>query len=137
MRPTKEFFEAATKENLLTYQGKSKYGRKQVLIKLLTLFNYWSNQKLFFFFFYLGFLSGTFTIHRTAGEGGGHLFNSSLPLPPASLTLRQQPGDNCRELTSTYGYQPDQNREPLVSERQSLTTTLHAVIAAAKIFLLK
>ena len=36
------------------------------------------------FFFYLGFLSRTFTIHGTAGEGGGYLFNSSLPLPPAS-----------------------------------------------------
>ena len=24
------------------------------------------------FFFYLGFLSQTFTNHRTAGEGGGH-----------------------------------------------------------------
>ena len=35
----------------------------------------------FFFFFYLGFLSRTFTIHGTAGEGGGYLFNSSLPLP--------------------------------------------------------
>ena len=32
----------------------------------------------FFFFFYLGFLSRTFTIHGTAGEGGGYLFNSSL-----------------------------------------------------------
>ena len=41
-----------------------------------------------YFFFYLGFLSRTFTIHRTAGEGGGYLFNSSLPLPPASQTLR-------------------------------------------------
>ena len=38
---------------------------------------------IFFFFFYLGFLSRTFTIHGTAGEGGGYLFNSSLPLPPA------------------------------------------------------
>ena len=38
----------------------------------------------FFFFFYRGFsLSRTFTIHGTAGEGGGYLFNSSLPLPPA------------------------------------------------------
>ena len=34
----------------------------------------------------LGFLSRTFTIHRTAGEGRGYLFNSSLPLPPASQT---------------------------------------------------
>ena len=40
------------------------------------------------FFFYLGFLSRTFTIHKTAGEGGGYLFNSPLPLPPVSQTLR-------------------------------------------------
>ena len=43
---------------------------------------------LLHFFFYLGFFSQTFTNHRTAGEGGGHFFNSSLPLPPASQTLR-------------------------------------------------
>ena len=42
MRPN-NFFEPATKENL-TYQRKSKYERKTVLIKLLTLFNYWSNE---------------------------------------------------------------------------------------------
>ena len=40
----KNFLEAATKENLRTYQRKSRYERKPVLIKLLTLFNYWSNQ---------------------------------------------------------------------------------------------
>ena len=40
------------------------------------------------FFFYLGFLSRTFTNHRTAGEGRGHFFNSSLPLPPASQAIR-------------------------------------------------
>ena len=39
------------------------------------------------FFFHLGFLSRTFTNHRTAREGGGYFFNSSLPLPPASQTL--------------------------------------------------
>ena len=39
------------------------------------------------FFFYLGFLSRTFMIHRTAGEGGGYFFNPSLPLPPASQTF--------------------------------------------------
>ena len=33
------------------------------------------------FFFYLGFLSETFTIHRIAGEVEGYLFNSFLPLP--------------------------------------------------------
>ena len=41
------------------------------------------------FFFFLGFLSRRFTIHRRAGEGGVYLFNSSLPLPPASQTLRR------------------------------------------------
>ena len=40
------------------------------------------------FFFYLCFLSQPFTNHGTAGEGGGHFFNSSLPLPPASQTFR-------------------------------------------------
>ena len=34
-----------------------------------------------------GFLSQTFTNHRTVGEGGGHFVNSSLPLPPVSQTL--------------------------------------------------
>ena len=42
------------------------------------------NSSSFFFFFYLGFLSRTFTIHGTAVEGGGYLFNSSLPLPPTT-----------------------------------------------------
>ena len=32
------------------------------------------------------------------GERGGHLFNSSLPVPPTSQT----PGDYCRELTSAH-----------------------------------
>ena len=40
------------------------------------------------FFLYLGFLSQPFTNHRTAGKGGWHFFSSSLPLPPASQTLR-------------------------------------------------
>ena len=80
-----------------------------------------------YIFFYLGFLSRTFTIHETAGEGGGYLFNSSLPLPPASQTLRHQPGDYCRELTSAHSWQLDSNREPLVSERKSLITKLRAL----------
>ena len=42
----------------------------------------------FFFFFCVGFLSRTFTNHRTAGEGGWYFINSSLLLPPASQTLR-------------------------------------------------
>ena len=86
-----------------------------------------SVQQTFFFFFYLGFLSRTFTIHRTAGEGGGYLFNSSLPLPPASRALRHWPGDCCGELTSAHSWQPDSNREPLVSGCKSLTTKLRAL----------
>ena len=78
------------------------------------------------FFFYLGFLSRTFSNHRTAGEGRGHFFNSSPQLPPTSQTLRHQPGDCCRELTSAHSQQPDSNREPLVFECKSLTTKLRA-----------
>ena len=80
----------------------------------------------FYFFFCLGFPSQPFTNHRTAGEGGGHYFNSSLPLPSASHTLRCQLGDYCRELTSVHRQQSDPNREPLVSEPKSLTTKLRA-----------
>ena len=81
----------------------------------------------FSFFFYLGFLSRTFTNHRTAGEGGGHLFNSSLLLPPASQALRHWPGDYCGELTSAHSQPPDSSREPLVSERKSVTTKLRTL----------
>ena len=40
------------------------------------------------FLFCLGFLSQPLTNQRTVGKGGGHSFNSSLPLPAASQTLR-------------------------------------------------
>ena len=52
-------------------------------------------------FFHLGFLSETFTIHRAVGERRDNLFNSSLPLPPASQTLRYQPGELER---GTFGF---------------------------------
>ena len=81
------------------------------------------------FFFYLRFLSRAFAIRGTAGEGGGgYLFNSSLPLPPASRALGHWPGDYCGELTSAHGWQPDWGREPLVSGRKSLTTKLRAPV---------
>ena len=82
--------------------------------------------KFLTFFFYLGFLSCTFIIHRTAGEGGGYPFNSSVPLPPDYRTFRHHPGDYCRKITSTHSCQPDSNREPLVSTRKSLTIKLRA-----------
>ena len=43
-----------------------------------------SYQQIYYFFVHLGFLSRSFTNHRSAGEGGGHFFNSLVPLPPAS-----------------------------------------------------
>ena len=64
----------------------------------------------YIFFFYLGFLSRTFTIHGTAGEGGLHRHL-----------------DISRELTSAHSWKPDSNREPLVSECKSLTTKLRAL----------
>ena len=62
--------------------------------------------------FVLGFPSQIFSIHRTAKEGGRYLFNSSVPLPPASQTLRHQPGGYCRKRTSADSQQPNANREP-------------------------
>ena len=59
-------------------------------------------------------------------EKGVFLFNSSPPLPPASQTLRHQPGDYCREITSAHSQQPNSKWEPLVSTRKLLTTKLRA-----------
>ena len=80
-----------------------------------------------FFFFYMAFLSQTFMMYRTAGEGGGYLFNSSLPLPPTSQTLRHQLGDYCREFTFAHSQQQDSNWEPLVSKLKLPTTKLRAL----------
>ena len=75
------------------------------------------------------FLSGfSFTkIHdsQDSMEAGGYFFNSSLPLLPAPQSLRYQPSDYCRELTSFgYSWQSHSNREPLGSKHKSLNTEL-------------
>ena len=74
-------------DKIKSNQAQYNLGREAVKISALRSKNLLDKYD-FFFFPYLGFLSRTFTIHRTAGEGGGYLFNSSLPLPPASQTLR-------------------------------------------------
>ena len=51
-------------------------------------------------FFLSGFVLQRFTNHRTAGKGGRHIFNSSLPVPPALQTFSHSPGDYCREITT-------------------------------------
>ena len=67
---------------------------------------------------YIFFLSGfSFT----------YIQDSSLPLPPASQTLRHQPGNYCIELTSAQSQLLDSNPEILVSERKPLTTKLRAL----------
>ena len=69
------------------------------------------DQKETLFSSYLDFLSQTFTIHSTAG-GGGYLFNSSLPFPPVSQTIRHQPNNYCRKFTSAHSLQQESNQEP-------------------------
>ena len=57
-----------------------------------------------FFFFYLRFLSQTFTSQRTAGEGGGHFFNFSLPPPPAAESSPLHIAVS-RTQTGAFGFQ--------------------------------
>ena len=72
---------------VVDYQGKFNLVLKTVKDDICELKNKFRALKSEFhisFFFYLDFLSRTFTINRTAGEREGYLFNSSLPFLPAS-----------------------------------------------------
>ena len=71
---------------------------------------------------------------RIVGEAERYLFNSSLPFLPTSLTLRHQPGDYCRGITSPHSQQPEQNRKPLVSECKLVTTKLPTVILRISLY---
>ena len=77
---------------------------------------------LFSFFFYPGFFNEYSRFTGQQGEGEPISFISSVLLPPTSQTLRHQPGDYSRELTSSHSQQLDSNRELLVAERKSLST---------------
>ena len=68
----------------LVDKAKIEMQTNQLISKNVDIFNKVKDR---FMFFYLGFLSQTFTVHRTAGEGGDYLFNSSVPLPPVSHAL--------------------------------------------------
>ena len=81
-------YRSAISANDCYVEGKPVRQHKQVCALLRGVFTKKPPQPRYAFFFYLGFLSQSFTNHRTAGEGGGHFFNSSLPLPHASQTLR-------------------------------------------------
>ena len=63
----------------------SRYGGK-------SCFNQWTNgswrrRDIYIYISCLGFISRTFTIHRTAGEEGGYFVKCSLPLLSALQTL--------------------------------------------------
>ena len=73
-----KYFEVITQNNIFLVAS------MEVKSQLDTLHSFLG----FFFFFYLGFLSRTFTNYRTAAEAGGHFFNFSLPLSPSSRSLR-------------------------------------------------
>ena len=61
-------------------------------------------------FFYQCFLSRTFTIQKTAGEGKDYFFKSFLPLPTASQTPRQAiTADSSYHIVISYlaaGHEP-------------------------------
>ena len=109
-------------------------GKPQTSQTLKQLFGYLRYFFLIYFivffliFSYLFFFSKPFTNHRTEGEGVGNFLNSSLPLPPASQTLRHQSDDYRRGFNPAHRQQPDSNRKPLLSKRKSLTTKLRALI---------
>ena len=96
------------------------------VVTIITIPPYGLAQILFFFSIWVFFHEHSLFTGQH-GKGEGYLFNSSLLLPPASQTLRNQPGNCCIELTSAHSQQPDSSREPLVSEHKSLTTKLCAL----------
>ena len=84
---------------LLQNAGKNAYEKIAILRKYpdgyaTTSLTWHSSVRVFFFF--LGFLSRIFEIHRTAGKGEGYLFNSSLlfhllhGFEPGTLRFRAQ-----------------------------------------------
>ena len=74
-----------------------------------------------FFFFYLGFLSRTFTIDRVVDKRENYFFNSFLQRPTVLQTLRHQPGDYFRRLTSPHSEKLESTRELFVSVAASFS----------------
>ena len=85
-------------------------------MKVALILHWFSAKCSEFLFFLTGFFSRRFRNHRTAGEGGGYFFNSSLPLSPASQTLRHQLGNYWRASSWTQTrnlWFSSTNRQPL------------------------
>ena len=88
----------------------------------------------FFVFFYLAFAPRIFTIHRTAGEGGGYLLISFLPLSPISQTLRHYLGYCYRELTSVHSWQPELNMGPWIRAHGNVISRILSSIFQVNIY---
>ena len=85
------------KELIANFKEKAEKGSPILIFQRLSIywsmmvwFSSWNNMifpvvllKRWRTFFYQGFFSQTLTIHRTAREGRGSCFYSTLPLPPA------------------------------------------------------
>ena len=76
-------------------------------------------RKMITFIFSLGFLSGTFTIHRTAGA----LYHFCPPHRHLGINRAIT-----SEISSQHLAQSDSNWEPLVSDRKSLTSNLLVLV---------
>ena len=87
--PKNEIAEVYDKVSLLISKVLKMYNKKHWLLASGEPLHNGQLVKIYSFLFYSGFLSRTFTIHVTTREGGGYFFNSSLPLPPASQTLKR------------------------------------------------
>ena len=73
----KEILKCKFHENWSTFQFRDQICPNEIWVNIINFFSIWV------------FLSRTFTNHRTAGEGAGHLLDSPLRLPTASQTLHQ------------------------------------------------
>ena len=74
------------------------------------------------FFFYLRFVSRTFTNHRTAREGEGISLIPHYHFYPLHRHLELSRAITVEgQLTAAHTWQPESNWEPLVFERKSLT----------------
>ena len=107
------------------YQS-SKYRNKlQYQQKASKVINY---EDIYIYFFSIGVF---FHEHSRStgqqGKGEGIYLTPLYHLQPLHRHLDISRANYCRELTSAHSWQPDSSREPLFSERKSLTTKLRAL----------
>ena len=75
----------------------------------------------------MGFFSQPFTNQRMQWKGEGISLTPHYHFHLLHRHLRHQPGNYCREFTSTHRQQLDSNQESLVSECKLQTNKLHTL----------